>query len=148
MMRLGHRSYLFSAVEWKGCSVPLCYLRKTNPALLLCHRAGCPGPVPSLLSSLRSSPCSSLAGSGLAGGKHSVYTRSSCFASTTLFGPSCLPFRGKVSTCGDVYLRSNFFVMWLFSTAENPLTPACAIVSHSVTAVLCDSQVLAQLTPL
>lgn len=80
--------------------------------------------------------------------KQSAYISSCCFASTALFGPSCLPFRGKVSTRGDVCLRISFFVAWLFSTAENPLTPACASVSRSVTAVLCDSRVLAQLTPL
>lgn len=79
--------------------------------------------------------------------QHSVYISSCCFASTALFGPSCLPFRGKVSTCGGVYLRINFFVAWLFSTSENPLTPAGASVSCSVTAVLCDSSPLCSSSP-
>lgn len=75
--RLGHRSRLFSSVEWKGCCVPLCCLGKTNPALIMCHRAACPDPEPSLFSLLRRvslpGPCSSPAGSRLAGSKHSSW---------------------------------------------------------------------------
>lgn len=137
LMGLGHRSCLFSAVAWKGCSVPLCCLRKTNPALLVCHRAACPGPVPALFSSLRSvslpSPCS-LALASWWQTQHSAYISSCCFASTALFGPSSLQRKGFYMW--GCVLEDYFFVVWLFSTAENPVAPACASVSRSVTAVL------------